>query len=322
MNRMPKTIGPWAFVGLVLATGLAAFFCPFGSWRDAKIMTLASSKSSAIYMAGTSVLKHISACDSDQRHVTDMLSQQLGEPVKDLSFGGQTLVEEAAYVGTAMHNPKARILIASVSLTDLTPTSEPALRRRLLFAMASPPSRVRYGSFVLSDLVLGRDLPMSFDYDGERFSSYDYIKQKYLAVERDQSTCPEGAGHDMRFVKAIYYGNYVARPLEGAAVDLMARTTMDAHSRGMTFLLVIMPIDLELVTRLDAGLATAIRRQRDGMLATLRARGVDVIDLSEQVPDSGFADRWCACGHLQAPGRQVVADRIAGELHARALVRH
>jgi len=316
-KRMPRTLGPWSYVSLILACAALAFFFPFGNWRDAKIMTMASTTSSPIYMTGTSVLKHISACDSDQRHVTQMMAARLGSQVTDLSYGGQTLIEQAAYLGTAMHNPQARVLIASASLGDFTPTSEPAFRRRLLFTLASPPSQVRYASDDVADLVMGRDLPESFDYDGEHFASYDYIKQKYLSVEREHSTCPETQGYDHRFVKAIYYGNYVVRPIDDAAVALMARTAAQARAHGKQFFLVVMPVDMELVKQLDPAWVNAIQALRDRLVARLGTQGVSVLDLSEQVPDAGFADRWCACGHLQSLGRERTADRLADELRQR-----
>lgn len=320
-NRTPKTIGPWGFLSAVLAFSALAFFVPFGSWRDAKIMTSAATVSTTVSMAGTSVLKHISLCDADQQHVTAILGDRLKMPVTDLSYGGQTLTEQAAYLGTAMHNVHSRVLLASASFADFTRTSQPALRRRLLFSLVSPPyvmSSADNGNSV-SEIILGHDLPLTFDYRGEHFASYDDIKTRYLAVERAHATCPESTGFNMRFVQAIYYGTYMTAPADQGAIDLIGRTAKEARLRNKQFFMVIQPVDFELIGRLDPTWPELLKQRIAQLVAKLQSSGVEVIDISDAVPDAAFADRWCACGHLQSAGRVIMAGRIADELHKRAV---
>ena len=61
-----------------------------------------------------------------------------------------------------------------------------------------------------------------------------------------------------------------------------------------------------------------------GLVQTLAADGVTAMDLSASLPNSDFADRWCACGHLLDTGRVAVAQSVGRRLrdHPRELAAH
>ena len=297
------------FLSVSVAVAVAVFFAPFGNWRDAKIVSMAWTTAPPVVIGGNSVLKHISACDSDQRHIADFMSADLGVGVTDLSYGGQTLIEQVAYLGAALRNPHVRVVIAAAALSDFMPGPLPSLRRRLLFGLTSPVAGLvsPAGAGSVTEAIMGRDLPVNFDYAGEHFPSYEYIKQKYFLVEQTNERCPEADGTNMRFVAAIYYGVLVAPELDPGAVTLVAALSRAATAHGKEFMVVIQPLDSQLVARLDPGWIDPIERKRQKLIQSLQAAGVHALDLTEKIPNGMFADRWCACGHLQQEGRSETA---------------
>jgi hypothetical protein len=102
--------------------------------------------------------------------------------------------------------------------------------------------------------------------------------------------------------------------VEPANLEDLARLSAYGRSLGRPPLVVLMPVDLEDVSALDAGLAAALRARTAAAADGLRRRGVDLLDLSDALPAEAFTDRWCACGHLAEAGRRIVAARTAQAL--------
>jgi hypothetical protein len=307
------------FVLLIFGVALLVFFMPFGNWRDFKMLAMIATSSAPTYIGGNSVLKHMSLCDSDRRYISAMTSEASASPLLDISYGGQSLREQIAYLGFAVRNPKSQTLIASASIVDFDPAPEASLRRRWLLDIINPAGEfsAKGGAGSLAQFILGKDLPLDFEYLGERYPSYDYVKRKYFSVERDNAKCPEGNGVNGGFVEAIYFGTYAKNFTDTAAVRLVADLAKIAKSRSRRFLLVLQPIDFELIEGMHVDWVKAIREKRDRVKVALATAGVEVVDLTELLSNDDFADRWCACGHLQDRGRRSVAKKISEHLRAR-----
>lgn len=316
LEKSDRRLPPWAFLGICAIVAVSTFFFPFGTWRDFKILGLASFGQAAVVLTGDSVIKHYSICDADRRYVSEIVSGNAALPLQDLSYGGQSIIEQLAYLGAASNNQSARTLVLTVALTDFLRVVRPSLRRRELFAIVSPANEIADGPAAtrLSDLVLGGDLPFDFDYDGEHFPSYDYIKRRYLGVEQSHASCPEADAWDRRFLKAYYYGTYVHGDLDDRHVGEMARLDAHARARGKRLMVVVKPMDIALIEQMDAAWARSVRARMALMVDRMRQAGLEVTDLSESLPSEDFADRWCACGHLQERGRQKFGEAIARAL--------
>lgn len=317
MKSKPQT-SPIAFLAILFGIAFVVFFMPFGNWRDFKIMVTASAAKAPVFMSGTSVIKHFSPCDSDTRSISAITGEHAGIAVTDLSYGGQTLLEQVAYLGAALQNKHSRVLVASASLADTQGAPLPSLRRRLLFSLVSPVEVWNAGpsGAGVADLILGADVPLAFDYAGEHFPTYEYIKQKYFSIEYAGRRCPEHDGVNRKFVEAIYFGTYVNGNIDESRLQLIKQLAKEAASHGRSFLFVLQPIDFELIEGLRTEWGSSVRRKRDKILQELASAHVRVLDLTEVLTNADFADRWCACGHLQESGRRKVASALARALQA------
>src|SRR6201999_2010011 len=87
-----------------------------------------------------------------------------------------------------------------------------------------------------------------------------------------------------------------------------------ANRHHKRLLYVVMPVNVGLLGEFDPALGADVVGQAAALTAELESHGATVRNLVRSVEVGSFADRWCACGHMQAPGRLTVAHAIAETL--------
>ena len=146
-----------------------------------------------------------------------------------------------------------------------------------------------------------------FSYRGKSYPDYAHLASSYYAEEKNAETCPERFGVNRSFIEANYWKAYLLPPVEDTYFTDLSLLQREASERGNRLIYVLLPIDFEDVESLDSELAENIRLRLKYLRQRLTSAGVEWLDLAETLPASAFADRYCACGHMGAAGREFVA---------------
>ena len=284
----------------------------------AAVARLLTVRRAVLPMVGNSVLAHASPCDGDPRTLTDLTAQDAGLQKLDLGHAGENLEEGVNLATLALRQPRAKSVVMFLSSFQMSQDAWPTLQTQMFRLATSPPryamndlgGRFREGLF-----LSGRDIDTpAFTYKGIRYPDYDHLKLQYLQYEKAKQGCPETLGSNLAFVEAYYWFNYISyRPFDPNFDDIR-RLAGYARMHGHRLLVVLLPVDLDDVRRLNPLLSDQIARRTRQIADRLRANGVRLLDLSDAVAGDGFADRWCACGHLDDAGRGLVAARTAAAL--------
>jgi hypothetical protein len=267
-----------------------------------------------VAMVGNSVMSHASKCDARSEGIAALLAERRGRDVLDLSIPGQLPEEELNLAALALRNPGVRQIVVPMSLADLGDWDTLSLQALLFWrsvnpALPGPSLWGRVGPYLLTGPpIASRE---GFNWEGMKAEvghpGYDAIKE-HFTLEKQKMGCPENDGFDADFNRAYYENQYVQLPIRRENLDVMGAFASQARARGVRVIWPFLPINLELMQRLQPSAAAAARARVKQLIAALATRDIRVLDLSELVPNDEFADRWCACGHLLLAGRQRVAN--------------
>lgn len=87
------------------------------------------------------------------------------------------------------------------------------------------------------------------------------------------------------------------------------------RQKGLRLIYVLLPENLEEAGKLvDKDLTDLMKRNRDQLVKRYSDKGVTVIDLFEEVPDSVFIERHFPSEHYRESGRRIIADAIIAAL--------
>lgn len=307
-------------LGAVLLLAFALFLFPLPNKAEQLKATKAAMLGGGIGIVGNSVASHVSNCDTDQRTLSTMLAMAAKRRESDLGFPGQGLDQGINFAALAVANRKIDKVVVLVSLAQVEYKRRQDLRSDMFFRLTVGDyrindigSRIRRLQPITSGFVRQED---AFSYGGKSYPDYEGVKQRYMLPEREAMRCPETLGQDRAFIEALYWNYYLREALDPAYLNDLATLAGKGRQAGKPVLFVLMPIDLEDVTDLNPVLATRIRVRRDLFLNMATKAGLPILDLSEALPASAFADRWCGCGHLVEDGRQTLSARIATALEA------
>ncbi len=305
--------------GLVLCT-------PF----DPKLTPLvirAFSTSAPVSIVGNSVMSHTSRCDSDLRTLPQMLAADIGHPVLDLSFPGQSFDETVNLAAIALRNPRSTAVVVPLSLFELIEWDDLSWRAYMMFRLINPSIAARSLRARLlgpEEIATSRPIDAAYSYGGTDYPDYGLLKTIYLTPENAAMSCPENDGVNRKFIAANYHHQYFEYPVAAGSLALLDSLGKEAKRRERSVLVVLMPIDQEMITRLDVAGSADLQQKIARTVDDLTSRGLHVLDLSASVGNADFADRWCACGHLLEGGRLAVAARIGEVLtgSGRAIAAH
>jgi hypothetical protein len=297
----------------LLLVGLTVFALPSARPKVMIDLTVARTGRSSAVILGNSIIDHVSVCDTDRRNIAEMLSSSTGKRILDLSYGGQIFDESVAYAGAELSNPRNQVVILPISLPYIAAYDDVDLQQYLLNRLVTPSlhweglsDRVASGKF-----LEGRSDPLkeAFSFAGILYPDYNGMKT-YFGRETQNNSCPEADGYNESFMRAYYYHSYIDYKMPPQNVELLASLAQQAASYHKRLYIVLMPMDYERMDALSSNMGQTALAHASTIVATLRSSGVDVINLSGLLHNEAFADRYCACGHLQESGRQQLTASI------------
>ncbi len=278
--------------------------------NDLKLLRKLMSASDTIVLFGNSVSGHVSKCDSDRRTLPQMTADDLGRPVVDVSRGGLRLGEMMylARIGAAFGlNDSVLVFPISPEAGFLRTTREPTGARAFLDK--------NYQSLI--DAIGGERNNAAIgqppdEFEGVHYGTYAEFSRTHFPHEKQAMGCPETQGNDRAFVRFMYWRNFLQSRSALVGMEAFQGHRESLSSRHIRVAFVLMPVNFDDLRELDGELAVVtVRQQIKEMRAALTRMGETVLDLSEKVGAAGFADRWCACGHMNEAGRAASAHYIA-----------
>lgn len=318
--RASRSVSASILVTVLLTAALFIFLAPIPTDSNTlrRVLRLARAPAQSLVIVGNSVIDHRSKCDADQRTIAEMLGGFSRRPVVDMSFGGQNFATSLGLAGSALRHPRVSGVVLPVSLGAFSAGSSLDARSEGFFRLAAGD----YSSFDLLERIRRLEPitaapppeAQSFVYRGRKFPDYNGIKASFFNKQVLAAGCPETMGTDPAFVEALYWNQNLRLPIDQHRVADIVRLADEAARRGKSFTVVLMPYDAGDMAALNAQLLDRVRVRQQRIRQGLTAAGVVLVDLAEEIPAADFADRWCACGHLQEAGRTTVAQAVAGRI--------
>jgi hypothetical protein len=271
---------------------------------------MVSGRGQAVFFAN-SIGRAKSECDSDGRSIVQFATLDSREKIIDSAVGGMPLnvAMQSARIGMTLKRVDALIFL--VSAYDG------------YFNAAQLPYGL--GSWIEDNLgfIVGRS-PVSEEnrtplvFEGHRFGVYDELARTYFAREKAARTCPEKPGVDQLFLRFMYWRNLAHTPVDGKGLQAFERFVDDAKRSGVRVMVVFTPVNVELARKVMTPQSLAVMyANMKNIRADIRKANIRYVDLQEALPQSAFADQWCACGHMNQSGRAVVGRAIANMLNAK-----
>lgn len=300
-------------------TALALYLVPIpvayiDSYKDSALRRTWSREASTIVF-GASSIDGKSTCDADRRSIPAMLGHVVGHKIVDASYSGQALEDSVQLAGLALKAQSIKHVIIATAWNGVGESNNLPLHDYLSFKVLNPDLDVDAPPtyFTSPTMLMGksRKVDQAFDYAGRRYPGLSGFDNGLFIREKARRTCPENDGHEQDQIAAIYYHRLIAAPPAGENVRLIQSLARQSKNQGKRVTFVMLPVNVELLGRLNPQWPVIFRARRDAFLADLRRRDVAVLDLSETLPNSLFIDRWCGCSHYSDKGRDLLATQIA-----------
>ncbi|GAA0313711.1 hypothetical protein GCM10009087_25070 [Sphingomonas oligophenolica] len=313
-----RGISALAFTLVLLATALVLRALPYPRSLDIAQFRKIHATSARIAVLGPSTIDNFSICDRDRRTIPQMMADDSGAGVADISSGGQQVRDAVNLAALAARRPSITDVVLAISPASIDEPTTPPYRKAVLYRMLAP-SFNGAAFATVQDLWQGlSDQPLrgqrAFTVAGRRHGDYAAVSAVKFAREYRLQGCPEPATHDVLFTHDYYWWMYVAEGSNSALPRLLARLDGDVRRQGKRLHVVLLPANMELIGRLDPRWPRIVMDRNRRFAATLRHLGIDLLDLSDQLPDAQFMQRWCACTHLAETGRRHVALAIDAHL--------
>lgn len=266
---------------------------------------------SSLFIYGNSVLKTKSKCDSSADTVADLINKNTDILPSDLSRGGMRL-------GNMLVSAQALATLSSKGSIFLFPISLETGSFNVSLDTNHVTSFLKKNN-KLFDTEPIVDLNSVTTYKGIHYGNYSNFSQEFFNYEKAKMSCPENIGSNLNFVEYMYYRNFIQRDTSDLLqFDEIRQQLKSIVSKGQTVILVLMPINYDDIRALHGDLSVNLIDQRVANIKE-QLKEFAPIDLSKSVSDTGFSDRWCACGHLNQAGRKVVSARISNALKPKSL---
>jgi hypothetical protein len=272
-------------------------------WSDYQILIKGLMNSNNVWFFGNSVIKHASKCDNDSRSVAQMFAAETEGSVIDMSRGGMTIdrmldiTEILSYLGV---KPKAvyfQIALGGDFLAELNNTS--GLEDYF------------YSNLNLSKKKLGFESEHNAEkvsFNGQYYGHYaDFSKTNFI-TEKKQTVCPERMGVNQNFIAFMYWRNFLDKNISNQLISNHRLLKLKQSEVNAVFW--VSPVDYEDISFLHGeAKMQEINAYKQNILEAME--GFELLDFSFKLPANSFADRWCACGHLNEKGRRFVATKLS-----------
>lgn len=267
-----------------------------------------------IVIYGNSVIDAASNCDKNKASIAKLLETYTERNVLDLSSGGQQLDFTLGNVGLLITSGHSKDIVVPVSLFQLMSSNTYPVWTSLLFQIPSGGLEISsLNSRIHANTYISGSVPKSqqpFSYKSKNYPDYAQLSAIYYSKEKNNLVCPSRLGVDLDFIEANYFKSYLLAPIQDLYFNDLKSIQLKAAQVGIRVTYVLLPIDFEDISSLDPTLGTSIADRLNKVRTMLNIKKVDYLDLSESLPATAFADRFCACGHLNQEGRVAVATQI------------
>lgn len=305
---------PLVTISLTGIAVLTALLAPIPNGETAwALYTTHSQMSGVSFVIGNSVIDAKSQCDSDRRTIPDLLTDDSGKPVINLSMGGQSITTSLNYALWALRNGAGRKVVLYLSAFSFQETLDVGLQKQLLFFLTNRelplnqlPARFQSGVFLEPRASLNQQ---PFTYGGVHYPGYSGLFKTYYTREKALQRCPERLGVDRAFIEANYWKVYALADFANGNVNALRLVQDLAETTKNQLLIVLLPVDYDDVRQLNSALSETIIGRVSALTHALARSGIRFLDLTSSVGMDGFTDRYCACGHLNAAGRKAVVQQ-------------
>jgi hypothetical protein len=271
-------------------------------WADYKILLKGVMNPNKVWFFGNSVIQHSSQCDENHESIAKMFEVMINKPVVDMSRGGMTIdrmVDITETLKSLGIKPKAvyfQIALSNDFVKSISKNSgiEAYINSNLKLI------KTKVG-------LSTEDSKTKTSFNNKYYGNYSDFSKKYFITEKKNASCPEHLGVDQDFIAFMYWRNFLDRN-EVVKIEHFERFR-ELKKSGIHSVLWIAPVDYEDIKTLHGVERLAeINEYRNEILKA--TKDLNVVDLTFDLPSSSFADRWCACGHLNEDGRNLVAVKL------------
>lgn len=259
-----------------------------------------------IWFFGNSVIKHSSKCDADHRSISDMFAAAINQPVVDMSRGGMRtgrMLDIVEVLVTLGLKPKAvyiQVPLDGDVVAQLNETSGAKAFFNTNF------SELTHKLNLTEDSQIGSIKRVEFN--GHYYGDYNEFSKSYFVVEKQQRTCPEGMGVNRDFIAFMYLRNFLEKKAYANATQEVSRI-QTLVNKGVKIVFWIAPVNSEDISTLHGSASIKELSAYKNNIVNLM-KNFTVVDMSFTLPANYFADRWCACGHLNDEGRLSVVSQL------------
>ncbi len=259
-----------------------------------------------IWFFGNSVIRHSSKCDTDHRSISDLFAAAIHQPVVDMSRGGMRtgrmldivevlvalgLKPKAVYIQVPLDGDVIAQLNEISGVKGFFTTNFSELKHKLNLTEGSQIGSMKRVAF-----------------NGHYYGDYGEFSKKYFVIEKQQRTCPETMGVDKDFIAFMYWRNFLEKNADTSAAQEMNRI-QTLVNKGIKIVFWIAPVNSEDISALHGSASIQGLSAYKNNIVNLM-KNFTVVDMSHTVPANHFADRWCACGHLNDEGRLSVVSQL------------
>jgi len=279
---------------------------------------------------GDSTVRAFSSCERDTDGIDDKLAAITGWPVTSLVSAGHTPRQWSVLAGLfAQTRNKPRIVIFPINLRSYSTGwgANPAWQfsaqkqyvRILSGDFTAIPQFVMDSVFTTSKAETAVMMNTEISAMGRHFGNMAELAQRAKGVPLDLE-CQDNQSPYQDALKAKFILNYMHdiatdHPLL-QSLKALADALMKQDIRIAAYLVPVNVADGNALVGPE--FARTIRRNKMIVTAVLEREQLPYVDLTEALSGKDFADKGCACEHLAAAGRQVVARRIAKMLQSLA----
>lgn len=276
-------------------------------FSDYEALAKGMNGSGKTWFFGNSVLKHSSKCDSDHRSIPQMFADSTQESVVDMSRGGMRIgrmLDIAEILLAFGIKPKTMYFQISLDGDFIKQGNEQSGIVSFFNSNFSPIKKMLNLAPVAESPNIKR-----VEYKGRYYGDYQEFSKNNFVLEKQKMSCPEIIGHDKDFIAFMYWRNFLDKSLNSLGREDFRNRIDKLQKKGVRVIFWLTPVNFGDINELHGSIGfnevMAYKNKIRNLMGDFNA-----LDVSMNVPPNFFADRWCACGHLNSEGRWYVVTNL------------
>ena len=311
-------LNPTIYCWIVIFAALGVWILPFPEWSFVKQVYRARTDPAQIAIVGPSTIDTVSSCDTDKRGIADMIADISGLKVVDLSLGGQHIADSVDLSAVAGANPAVADVVLPVAYPYLDDWTTPYFRKVAVYQWLAPEFPA-YWAGGLTRFWSGlsaqpRRIERGYRFEGKEYPDYRTLATTIFSESKKNGACPEQLSPDPAFTKSYYWWTQVATKDFSSLSEWVPLLARDLAARRKHLLVVLLPTNFEYIKDLNPQWPGIVRSTQSAFRTNLIRRGVNVLDLAEDLPSDDFIERWAGPIDFKQSGRLQVAKRVIEKL--------